>query len=291
MQRQPAKARFGRCVGLLVAVIAAILLANSPFAAAKSQQTLGNGTSHVSHADTAWSIKIPALAGSVLHWSQYLYFSQKDTPDPANGHMLVGDLWEALGSNGLPTFYHARYVYPDGTFHQEIYQTPTSILIIFGQAYAKTLPHVPGQAQAPDWCIQRGTATPSDIEADLPLFADEKVLTSMGATLQTRASTRPIPVTSHLEGAAPRATYSAGKTARIWHTSTVNPLSKTTHVFQVELAQGGRVQVIYTASTDAQGLLIGEQWRASGSLDVYNPASVSAENYMMPNQVKGGCDR
>lgn len=50
-----------------------------------------------------WMRAGPSLAGTWLHWRQYEYYYNPDSPDPTIGKLLLADDWEHIGPDNVPT--------------------------------------------------------------------------------------------------------------------------------------------------------------------------------------------
>lgn len=161
-----------------------------------------------------WEQAVPQFSGQVLHWSMtHSAFTAGEEQDPENGRVLVTDVWELVGVDGVPAAYHARTTLPDGSLHQEFWLTRSGSLLVLGADYAGTNAHAPG------WCVIQGMAS-SDVLADqLPSFADLPTLTrtakrasAQGETSMASASP-PLPSGLHV---SPSTTYCAGEDVVRW---------------------------------------------------------------------------
>lgn len=286
------RSRFAWKIGMLGSMAVAIVVAAATVMRPVPAQALPIAPASQARTSGAhWTTTVPLLSGSVVHWSESLYSFETGAEDPANGHMLVGEIWEAIGRDGQPTAYHALYTYQNGTFHQEVYQTKTTILIILGRDYAKTQPTLPGHALPSGWCIKSGNVPSSAITANLPLFANETELAQIGASVRDGIPTEALPNTPLFANAQPSKVYDSSPRVRIWSTSTVDTRAHTTRTLGLELGVEGRVLIRHVHDTGAQGQVIEDTWTANGPLLAYTSGSIPPSVFTMPQQVSGGCDR
>jgi hypothetical protein len=95
--------------GLVVLAVCAAVIGGSNVAAHHASPTAPAAK------NPPWLVRNSALAGKVLHWREHSYIWSPGTVDPANGKLIIGDVWMQLNSNGDPIFVHLRSTYPDGT--------------------------------------------------------------------------------------------------------------------------------------------------------------------------------
>lgn len=289
-RRGPARlARDVGMLGILMAAIAAVVLFSTHATAA--QALPATSTPQAGAGSSPWDSTLPSLANTVIHWRQFQYSYELGVGDPANGRVLLGDLWEAIGSDGRPTAYHAIYAYQDGTFHQEIYQTKTTILIILGKDYARTQPVLPGQRLPAGWCVKRGSTTSSAIAADLPLFATATESATIAARAHKARPTEILPNTPSLTGSPALRIHGSSSVVRILDSRSADVRAGTSHSLQLEVVSDGRLLVRHVYDTGALGQVIEDAWTANGSLLVYSPSVVAPSYYIMPQQIPGGCEK
>ena len=83
----------------------------------------GLGSSHPSAASPRegpppWMRVEPLLAGMWLHWREYEYYDDPQSPDPANGKLLMADSWEHIGPDNVPTLFHTTITFAEsGQFY------------------------------------------------------------------------------------------------------------------------------------------------------------------------------
>jgi hypothetical protein len=244
----------------------------------------GNPGSPPGKEQPVWAAVPPSFASKILHWTQTNYAYIAGGIDPANGQTVVGDIWMKVDANGLPSLFQGRYTLADGTFLQEIFQTPAGATVIFGPQYAKySAPGSTGSA-----CTTQQQASSADEMRNLlPPFADASKLASNGFA-QKQASTLPqLPTTPPLAGVSPQQSFSAAAGAQQWthqelKGNQLNNLSLITD-------QRGRVIFEQAQLTNAQGTITNETRIARGSLLVYDTRVVPASVFVTPDQVLGGC--
>ncbi len=244
----------------------------------------GNPGSPPGKGQPVWAAVPPSFAGKILHWSQTNYAYIAGGIDPANGQTVVGDIWMKVDANGLPSLFQGRYTLADGTFLQEIFQTPAGATVIFGPQYAKY--SAPGSTGGP--CTTQQQASNADEMRNLlPLFADVSKLASNGFA-QKQASTLPqFPTTPPLAGVPPQDSFSAAAGARQW----THQELKGNQLNSISLITDQRGRVIFEQAqlTNAQGTTTNETRIARGSLLVYDAKAVPSSVFVTPDQVLGGC--
>ena len=239
--------------------------------------------SNYSSGTTLWVDSGPALAGYVVHWSVAHYaLSSASTPDPSNGHELVTDMWEAIGKDGIPTAYHSRTTFMDGSLHQEMWLTPSTTLMVFGQDYRVANP------TSPAWCAVQGGSSVGDIFSELPVFANETVLSQLGQRVNWTAPTRVVsPPSPILTGApvTPNTTYTSGSAAQAWQLPVAIDATGVQSTFRLTVGSAGQVVASSVQSTDSQGHLVADASDVRSPLEVYKPSDESSNHlyYACPN--------
>jgi hypothetical protein len=153
--------------------------------------------------------------------------------DPQNGQ-VVGDIWERIGADGLPTLVMARYAFADGRLDQATLITRTTTTSVYGPAYA-AVRHPPSAPPNPRWCVVQGPLIfrGSDSQAAytnyltglLPSFVDEEVLAHFGFTMSLGRPTDQLPTTTTLVKATLLQTYGSAATLRQWSIQVQDPVN------------------------------------------------------------------
>lgn len=276
--------------GLVVVAVAALVIGALRWAAPRAAAT----APYVAPADRPkpWLVKNPALAGKVLHWTQSQVVVFPGQGDPANGKLIIGDIWERLDASGNPNFSYSRWTYPDGTFHQEIYATTQEYIVIEGDDYRATAPQLPpGYPTPTNWCVTKQPSTPRLLADATPEFANEALLPAAAYTKSQGALDRTAPMTASLPGARALDVYPIPAVAHLWkHRFTYPSGNVTTTTIGVDAR--GRIVLWNSHYADAHGRAIGtDTWFAAGEMFVYgSPAVVPPSVLAVPPQVTKGCD-
>jgi hypothetical protein len=132
-----------------------------------------------------WMRVEPSLAGTWLHWREYEYYENPESPDPAIGKLLMADIWEHISTDNVPTLVHSRITFAaNGQFYQEVYDSPTASITVQGTAYKSVYPT---EVSLPEtWCVQHWPLDPGRFRKLTPEFADEHGVQMAGFTLTTR---------------------------------------------------------------------------------------------------------
>jgi hypothetical protein len=265
----------------VVAVVIAVVTSNASNAAA-------NPVLRRAQIDAAppWMRTEPALAGTWIHWQGRAYHFAPASPDPANGQLLVADIWEQIGANGIPTLYHAWFTFTDGRLHQELYQDRHTSITVEGADYKATYP---SHMLAQNWCVTHWPVNPASLVKLTPEFADERKLPAAGFRVAPGAPTRPLPDTPPL--ASPHTkVYPAPASLHVWTIRRQVAASSITSVTIINVDAAGRVVYDEWLSTDANGAATLDTWDASGPLYVYaNAAAIPSNVAAVPQAVNGGC--
>lgn len=223
-----------------------------------------------------WLVR-PSFAGQVLHWTQEVSSYTVNGPDPTNGKEMIGDIWVEVGSDGVPARIYTRYTLPDGTFVQELLQTPSTMTVLFDtSSRTTTVCNVANQS----------TSAKSLLSA-LPLFAKESLLSAASYVQVGNEIQYPLPATSSLEGVVPRQIYPAGDSIHTWLLDKKfnSGMSDTT---AMEVNADGRVLATEIKLFSSTGELIQDNWHTYGQLQIYSVTSVPTTVFALPDQ-KGEC--
>jgi hypothetical protein len=235
----------------------------------------------------AWMRTEPALADTWIHWQEREYHYASSSPDLANGQMLVGDIWEHIGADGIPTLLHEWFTFANGRLHQENYQDRQTTITVYGSDYMATDP-----AQVPltqNYCVTHWPVVPSSFAKLTPEFADESKLPAAGFRRAQGAPTRPLPDTPPL-AAPPMTIYAAPASLHVWKILHHDTASSTSSAIIINVDAAGRVVYDEWLSTDAKGHATLDTWDALGPLYVYaSAAAVPAAVTAVPQAVPGGC--
>lgn len=227
----------------------------------------------------AFVVTPPSLVGKVLHWTPTEYHYAARSPDPGNGRAVTGDIWVQMGPDGVPTLFHGRYTYADGSFRQEIVQTPHAESVTFETAMVPTTPV--GRAD----CTQRAGSTPDRMRGLVPQFIDETALPRFGFRATGGGPpAKPLPVTTSVPGVAPRLIYDGG-TIRRWEERLAGT-GGTGEMLTLEIGTEGRLRVRLSQLVDAQGQVVNEDWTAYGPLEVYDAGAIPASVFALSQE---GC--
>jgi hypothetical protein len=277
------------CIGSIAVLIVSTLVwtQKSPVAAASPHAAAAASADRLGVGRAPWEQTTPQFSGQVLHWSMtHSAFTAGEEQDPANGRVLVTDVWELVGADGVPADYHARTTLPDGSLHQEFWLTRSSSLLVLGADYAGANAHAPG------WCVIQGMSNSDALADQLPSFADLQTLTrtakrasAQGETSMASASP-PLPAGPNV---SPSTTYQAGGSLVRWILPPTALASGITTQLTLLTGAAGRVIGASAQSTDVRGQIIATAWDSRSDLDVYSPAVVPARLYQMPNQIRGVC--
>jgi hypothetical protein len=270
-------------LGVVSVVAVIIAFATSGARATPSKPALGHAQID---AVPAWMRPEPALAGTWIHWQEREYHYASSSPDLANGQVLTGDIWEQIGTDGIPTLAHTWFTFADGRLHQENYQDRQTTITVHGADYTTTYPEQVPLTQ--NYCVTHWPVVSSSFAKLTPEFADEGKLPAAGFRLAQGAPTRPLPDTPPLAD-PPVRVYAAPASLHVWKIQ--HPIAATsgTSVTIINVDAAGRVVYDEWLSTDAQGHATLDTWVAKGPLYVYAAAAVPAAVTAVPQAVPGGC--
>lgn len=219
----------------------------------------------------------PSFAGKVLHWTQTSLSYHPNSPDPANGESVTGDIWLQVGNDGRVTQFRGRYTRADGSLLQEVVEKGNTTIVVFGAGYPAT---------PPANCDDQDAASPR-VEPPFPPFAaDVATLARLGFAPSDGLS-QPLPSTTALPGVQPVQIYPVGGDIRAW---TIREMSAgTTIVRRLEIGSHGRVIVAEGRGIDASGVATGISRQVYGALEVYDPGSVPASVFTLSQQAQEAC--
>lgn len=209
-----------------------------------------------------WIVR-PSFPGKVLHWTLKNYNPTPGETDPHTSVTLDENMWELVGTDGLPSVFRVRFRYlgADGRFLQEIEETRTRETILL-RTYDASSPG--GRCTTQHW-----SPTMNTLRSFLPLFANERILSRIGYHESTGPPTPQQPGTNSFPGVAPLLTYDPGTTVHQWvlRESLGNHMSQTR---TVEIGEHDRVLLIQDQQTSAQGKVVNERRTSYGPLQVYD---------------------
>ena len=232
-----------------------------------------------------WMRVEPSLAGMWLHWSQYEFYDDPNSPDPAIGKLLLSDIWEHIGIDNVPTLVHSRITFAEsGQFYQEVYDSPTASITVQGTAYKFTYPT---EVSLPEtWCVQHWPADPGRLPKLTTEFADEHSVQSAGYSLATRGPLHAPPATpampfptAHLS-LSPASIFAVPAQLHQWdlrQRATQGFVATTT----IQVDARGRVVFDEWRTVDPHGKTVMDTWFSRGDLYIYPgnapiPAAITA---------------
>lgn len=223
-----------------------------------------------------------SFTGKVLHWTNFEYSYSTSNPDPANGRVVFGEIWERLGNDGLMVKRRSRSTFPNGTFHQESVQTRDAIIVVMSAGYPKP----PSSIKTPRCAPSAWHLSPEAARALLPPFADEGMLPQSSFRM-SGGLTKQLPTTVSLAGVKPILTYGPDTNGRRWVLrDSTNGMS---NLKALEIGLQGRVLVAQAQLTDPQGAIVNETWQAYGPLEVYDSVSVPESVFNLSQQAQEEC--
>lgn len=133
----------------------------------------------------------PDLAGKVLHWQNYNYSLNAQSPDEANGEQIRGDIWLRVGPDNKPLALRGTFTYPDGSFQQEYLYANNQAIVIYDQPIMT----VDGNSDDPvcrqDQALDEATFAKL-LDVGEPLLVDRSRVQSLGFTVgDTPPTNRP----------------------------------------------------------------------------------------------------
>jgi hypothetical protein len=232
----------------------------------------------------SYFVRAPSsLVGKVLHQTMSQYINFPASPDPANGKVVVGELWIQVGPDGVPTRYHGRYTLADGTFHQETIQTPDQVLDAYGLGYG------------PGGRCERWASSSSKMPGLLPAFVNEQALARSGFVLQgTRLASIVLKAAPAMPEAPPQIsyTYLSDTAVQVWEQQRTEDSSDGSPMKRVrvwETGSGGYLMGVTSRLFDTKDNLVREEVRAYGPLNVYDPSIVPAAAWDLSPEAKVMC--
>lgn len=271
--------------GLAVTVFL-VLPRSSPFSRADILDTptparAGDISTPVSTAvrSSAFVTTPPGLAGKVVHWSISEMSFTEAGPDPANGKVVLGDIWAEIGPDSVPVRFHGIYLYEDGRFRQEIVLTPTEEVITYDPLMAVRTPS--GEVH----CTVRDRTGVGRLRTVAPPFIDVGRLRAFGyQSVSTGGARSAPPMLSPLPGVLPQQIYPADQVLQRWQRRQSAGGQSQTQT--LELGPDGRLLLQQSRATNAQGKVVQEYSQGYGSLEVYAPESVPSSVFQLKRE---GC--
>lgn len=227
-----------------------------------------------------WMVIPSALAGHTVHWTQVSYSYRATSPDPANGQLVTGSVWEQIGADGIPTVFFASYTLSTGVPLQEILQTRNGVMLLLGSAYA---------GQGPSCTQQSQSVSVAQMRATLPPFADESKLASQGfSKTLLKAPAYGVPTSrDSIIGVTPVQVYSSVGSAYSWVART-SLQGNATEVTIIDADAQGRVETQDSQIISGAGAITSETRTTFGVLQVYASSSVPAS--VFPTQIGRACN-
>lgn len=209
-----------------------------------------------------------SLADRVVYQVKYQFVNFPASPDPANGKVVLGNVWTWIGIDGVPTRYHALYTLSDGTFHQEILQTGGQAIFVLGSNYGLE-----------SRCEQTNVSE-AEMRALLPVFIDGDQLSRFGFASQGVSSFDVVLPEAQLPtGARPIESYGyiAGQNVTRWKRQVATSLRDGRRASQsviIAAGESGYLMLDSSRVLNDQGGVYSEEIRASGPLLVIDPTTV-----------------
>ena len=269
----------GRRVALMITAVVVVasatlfaagrLVAHNGFDLSGPASTPGSTGPSASPPNTGpapWLVTPASLSGRTLHWMQLSYAFSATSPDPANGQIVTGSIWEQVGNDGVPTVFYGHYTLSDGTFLQDILQTPKGQTVQFGPPYAgKGSPCFPPSR----------LLTAAEMRSALPPFADQTLLANAGFSKASLTKTLPTIPPSSFAGASPEHVFDATAPVSSW-TSQTGGATAVRRVNTIVVDAQGRVLETVGQIVDGAGTVTSETRGDFGSLEIYTPTAVPA---------------
>lgn len=281
-------------VSVFVAVTVLTVIIVSVFFSSASSASSGHWGATSSHSNTgsrggspSWIRVEPSLAGTWLHWREYEYYGNQDSQDPAIGKLLIADIWEHIGTDNVPTLFHARVTFAEsGQLYQEVYESSTASVEVQGSAYKATYP---SEVDLPaTWCVLHWPVNPQRLSKLTPEFVDEGGVKAAGFAL-TIGSALHTPPATPAASFLPTKVFSAPQQLHQWdqrQTLSQGFVSTTT----VQVDASGRVVFKEWRTVDSQGKTVSDTWFSRGDLFVYpGDAPIPADVTSVPQTPQGGC--
>lgn len=239
----------------------------------------------------AWGLNPPQTPNAVIHWTEYLFNGTTGiATDPGANQRISADRWVVTGADGRPVLYHARYTLPDGELYQEIYETPSAFVTIWGKVYQSIYgKHPYSTAPSPQWCITRQDGIPAALANTLPISAQETLLNTHGYHESIGVPREPTPPRQVIAGVVPTHVLLPSSTVQQWTVNIVNQAHTTVQEFVDVGASSHVVDYGQVSSAKASGIQV-EQWFAEGAVEVYaSPTNLPAWVFSDPTQNTAVC--
>lgn len=282
-------------VSAFIAITALTIVLASVFFSSSSGARSSHPSASSSHPSTtnsragspSWLRVEPALAGTWLHWREYEYYGNQESPDPAIGKLLIADIWEHIGTDNVPILFHDTIAFAEsGQLYQEVYESPTASIEVRGPAYKSTYPSEVNLSET--WCVLHWPVDPQRLAKLTPEFVDENGVKAAGFALSIGGSL-------HARPATPAASFPAANVFSVpqvlhqWDqdlTLSDGFVSTTT----VQVDGSGRMVFKEWRTVDSQGKTVSDTWFSRGDLYVYpGNAPIPAEVSSAPQAPQGGC--
>lgn len=233
-----------------------------------SKHSITTQNSSASAGATSLTPSVKQFAGETLHWRQESYSYDPSGSDPSNGQVLTADVWLRLGSDGIPTLYHARTFLPDGALHQDVTETSAGSEVMLGKDYVPLFANLAN----PQWCVTTPSTPSANMASTLPFYIDISAIDASGFQPVGTSTGKPIPTTPLLPGAM--RVSSIAPSEQIGHWFNQAKVGTDTWTTAYDVASDGRVLVRETFLTDEHSAVLQHYWDAFGTIDVYETSSV-----------------
>jgi hypothetical protein len=268
--------------GSLVRIAAAIIPTPPPVPTPAGEGGVSGVTAPTP--DVPVYVKYPAFAGKVLHWTKTTYFRDQASPDPANGRPVIGEMWAQVGADGVPTRFHGRYTFSDGTLHQDIVELGDTSTVVMGEGY-------PADARIQPGCVDSSHTDPRRMSLLKPVYVDGVLLPQGGFREDNESKDMLViqpPQTMSLKAHPPAAVYPLDINRHRWvKVETRGGGLRTVSV--LETGADGRVLMSLNEQMDATGVTIAEYQALYGVLEVYEPTNVPESVFVGSESPTGEC--
>jgi hypothetical protein len=226
----------------------------------------------------------PDLFGKVVYQKtqQYMTSSIGSGFGLADGKVIRGETWLAIGNDGAPLRFYGRYTLPDGSIYEERYQTALqNIVVLFGEGRCHNWP-----------------GSSLGMRDLIPPFVDVRQLEREGFVFLGQA-----PLTLDLSGSdrnrdlsLPQieAAYSSGSQGQVerWQIRLDGFSPEGGRLTRTNLLEIGEDAVLlYSSSTlvDGEGRVLSEEYFARGPVEAYNASSVPEAVWSFSQQAEELC--
>jgi hypothetical protein len=268
-----------------IVLLAALMNLHSP---SSSNTSVRSSSGQQNNELLAQSRLQSVFASKVLHWVQNDYSQTPGIPDPANGKIVRGNIWELVDATGTPSEFVGIYTLPDGSFHQEMIKTASGMTVVYGSDYNKL--NIPGRiGTGGNRCNETPqTLGAAQLQALLPPFVAMAVPSGAKVGSPHIAPFAPLPTTPLLQGISPVQIYGADRMLTQWTQQVTQPGGFTVqNVF--ESGSSNRLEAVRSQQLSATGTIVGETWTTYGALQIYPVTSASTAVFSSAKQVMEGC--